>query len=376
MNIHESNFKGITLMSLVITIIVLLILAGITISFALNDSGVLKQSKLARATYENAASQEQGDLNAVQQELTNAINNSSYNDSTISDLEKRIEELENEIDDLRRQNDDLKSENDRLNDENSNLSSTQAVGNATPEQVLSGATFSTSTAIGQTGTMSNHADTTTAWSGYETISVQPHPSDNSQGLVTILNQYGALGFYNKNSRITGNIANLNAANIKAGVNVGRVDGTAGITGSFTSDGTATADNISNGKVAYVNGQRIVGNGSGESNNYNSGYSNGYSTGYSAGKSAGGIVSVSDLGGSLGTYSVTPGEVYLVCTMINNQNNAEWHNIYGGTSLSVFRSHSGAFSTSVDIIKATGTSLTVSKNGGSVAGVKVAKLNRG
>ena len=296
--VSSSNSRGITLMSLAITIVVLLILAGITISLALDDNGVLKQSKLAKATYENSASQEQSDLNSIEREIDGAIKDaassgnstsgggSSGGSSSDSDYEEKIKELQDQINDLQKENEDLKSENDRLNDENSDLASKQAVGNATPEQVLYNATFSNSNNIGLTGTMNNRADTTTAWSGYETISVEPHPADNTQGLVTIINQYGTEGFYSKNSKITGNIANLNAANIKAGVNVGRVDGTAGIIGTFTSDGTATADNISNGKVAYVNGQRIVGNGAGESSSYNSGYNNGYNGGYSGGYNAG------------------------------------------------------------------------------------------
>ena len=44
---QEFKERGVTIMSLVITIIVLLILAGITIKLALDDNGIIKQSKLA-----------------------------------------------------------------------------------------------------------------------------------------------------------------------------------------------------------------------------------------------------------------------------------------------------------------------------------------
>ena len=44
---QEFMERGVTIMSLVITIIVLLILAGITIKLALDDNGIIKQSKLA-----------------------------------------------------------------------------------------------------------------------------------------------------------------------------------------------------------------------------------------------------------------------------------------------------------------------------------------
>ena len=49
--------KGITLVALVITIIVLIILAGVSISAAMND-GLIKNSKKAREDYKNAADEE------------------------------------------------------------------------------------------------------------------------------------------------------------------------------------------------------------------------------------------------------------------------------------------------------------------------------
>lgn len=42
------NQKGITLVALVITIVVLLILAGVTISMVMGDNGVLKNSQKAK----------------------------------------------------------------------------------------------------------------------------------------------------------------------------------------------------------------------------------------------------------------------------------------------------------------------------------------
>ena len=58
---HQES--GVTIASLVVTIIVLLILAGITIKFALDDNGIIKQSRLASEKYQNKALQEQLALN-------------------------------------------------------------------------------------------------------------------------------------------------------------------------------------------------------------------------------------------------------------------------------------------------------------------------
>lgn len=54
--------KGITLIALVITIIILLILAGIGINFALGEHGILNLAKVAKNEYENAYHNEIEDL--------------------------------------------------------------------------------------------------------------------------------------------------------------------------------------------------------------------------------------------------------------------------------------------------------------------------
>ena len=51
----RNNEKGITLVALVVTIIVLLILAGITISVALNNGGILGRAEKAKEETEIAA---------------------------------------------------------------------------------------------------------------------------------------------------------------------------------------------------------------------------------------------------------------------------------------------------------------------------------
>ena len=50
--------KGITLVALVVTIVVLLILAGVSISLVLDQNGIINKAKGARTEYQNAANYE------------------------------------------------------------------------------------------------------------------------------------------------------------------------------------------------------------------------------------------------------------------------------------------------------------------------------
>lgn len=54
----KTNQKGVTLLSLVVTIIILLILAGVALNLALSDNGIINRTQKAREIYENAANKE------------------------------------------------------------------------------------------------------------------------------------------------------------------------------------------------------------------------------------------------------------------------------------------------------------------------------
>ena len=51
--------KGITLVALVVTIIVLIILAGVTLNIVLDQNGIINKAKQAVGDYENAQKAEQ-----------------------------------------------------------------------------------------------------------------------------------------------------------------------------------------------------------------------------------------------------------------------------------------------------------------------------
>lgn len=65
----KRNWKdnGITLIALVVTIIILLILAGITIGMVAGENGLIQRAKDAKAAYEKAAGDETGSVIWIRQ---------------------------------------------------------------------------------------------------------------------------------------------------------------------------------------------------------------------------------------------------------------------------------------------------------------------
>lgn len=71
--------KGITLIALVITIIVLLILVGITINLTIGEHGILNMAREAGKNYQNAAEQERQEIGDFFNEAQNIINGGNGN---------------------------------------------------------------------------------------------------------------------------------------------------------------------------------------------------------------------------------------------------------------------------------------------------------
>lgn len=67
--------KGITLVALVITIIVLLILAGVTITLTLREDGIFKTAEKAGENYTKAQRNELDGLNSFQSTVDRVIEN-------------------------------------------------------------------------------------------------------------------------------------------------------------------------------------------------------------------------------------------------------------------------------------------------------------
>lgn len=158
----DTKEKGVTIMSLVITIIVLLILAGITIKFATDDNGIIKQSQNAKTQYEKASTQEKLALDNIEKAIQNASNGTSGSGSTsggsggnTGGSDSGGGNNSDEINNLKRQIDELQQQVD-------SLQASQATGNAKESDVLSGKTFSNSSEVNLTGTMVSRAAQTNA----------------------------------------------------------------------------------------------------------------------------------------------------------------------------------------------------------------------
>ena len=65
----QKNIKGITLISLVITIIILIILAGISINLILGENGLFSKAKQAKEEYLNAQVAEQEGINNLEKQI-------------------------------------------------------------------------------------------------------------------------------------------------------------------------------------------------------------------------------------------------------------------------------------------------------------------
>ena len=106
--------KGVTMLALVVTIIVLLILAAITLNLAVGENGIIERAKLARDKVKNASIAEEEAMNLAAGEIDNAGNGSSSGGSggtggtcpecpDTKPLENTIKELQNTIASLEQQ---------------------------------------------------------------------------------------------------------------------------------------------------------------------------------------------------------------------------------------------------------------------------------
>lgn len=69
----ELKEKGITLIALVITVVILIILATVTLNVVLGEGGLIQRAQQAKELTEQAALEEQQGLNSLMSEMTNIM---------------------------------------------------------------------------------------------------------------------------------------------------------------------------------------------------------------------------------------------------------------------------------------------------------------
>ena len=77
------NKGGITLVALVITVVVMLILAGVAIAAVVDGDGLFNRTKQAVEAYENAAEKEEEDIQKLLNEIDNYLNGASGEDPLV-----------------------------------------------------------------------------------------------------------------------------------------------------------------------------------------------------------------------------------------------------------------------------------------------------
>lgn len=87
----KNDIKGITLISLIITIILLLILAGVALNFAIGENGIFKLATDASNNYMNEQQKELQNLEKLYSQIKVATNDGSQITISIEDLNKIID---------------------------------------------------------------------------------------------------------------------------------------------------------------------------------------------------------------------------------------------------------------------------------------------
>ncbi len=117
--------KGITLVSLVVTIVVLIILAGISLNLTLGENGLFTMAKKAKENIELAQIEEQTRMNELYDELEQGgyYENPEIGEleGTIDDLNKTIKSLEDQLEGAKQEKQGLQENIQELNGEIDNL---------------------------------------------------------------------------------------------------------------------------------------------------------------------------------------------------------------------------------------------------------------
>lgn len=113
------SYNAITIVSLVITIIILLILAGVTLSLTIGEHGIFKTAKKAAENYTNSQEREIAEINRFTNSLVNydvssGGNNQILNQEDILNLVNQIQDMKKEIEELKNNTSSSNMELDKI----------------------------------------------------------------------------------------------------------------------------------------------------------------------------------------------------------------------------------------------------------------------
>lgn len=105
--------KGITMIALVITIIVLIILAGVSINIVVGDNGIITLAQKAKENTELAQIEEEKELNSIYEQLENynSISGGIGEDNNqLAELQNKYNKLQEEYNSLQTEYDEFKTQ--------------------------------------------------------------------------------------------------------------------------------------------------------------------------------------------------------------------------------------------------------------------------
>ena len=264
---------GITLVSLVVTIVILIILAGVSMQVTIGENGIITKAKQAKQNITLAGEAEAMQLNQLYYELETGGEMSEDEESTKKDeiialLQKQVEELQKQVQELQTENAELKKQIENLNIQISNLQKEIAD--------LKAQIASKDIEIANLKKQINEKEVKIQDLQNQLNTINSLLAQTNATADKILSGYKA---YSGGKLLTGTMTNRGAisSNLNCGqsytIPAGYHNGSGKVTANSLASqtqATANANNLSNGVTAWVNGQKITGNGTDVNYAYNAG----------------------------------------------------------------------------------------------------------
>ena len=264
---YNQTENGITMVSLVVTIIILIILAGVSINVTIGDNGLITKAKQSKQNILLAGEAEAIQLNQLYHDLDisgelTEDEESTKKDEIIALLQKQVEELQKQVEALKTENAELKKQIEELR---SQIASLQKEVEELRKQIAD-----KNIEIEELKKQVSEKEEKIKELQEQLNNINSLLSQTNATADKILMGYKA---YSGGKLLTGTMANNGALN--ASLNCGQsftipsgyTSGGKVTANSLASQtpGNATANNISSGKTAWVNGQLVTGNGADVSN---------------------------------------------------------------------------------------------------------------